>query len=197
MILGLALVLVATGCKHKGVGVTELPDRKYTTMPMGKMGGNDRGGSISDSTPPSSTPSSISTDPNDPTAHPQPTGDWTNLPHDTAALAAQTIHFDLDSATIKSSEESKLQAVADYLKGNANKWLEVHGHCDERGTEGYNDSLGERRALAAREALIGLGIGGERIRTISHGEKVPADPGHDESAWRQNRRDEFVVVSPQ
>jgi peptidoglycan-associated lipoprotein len=109
---------------------------------------------------------------------------------------AQTVHFDLDSTVLKSSEKAKVAVVADYLKANATEAVEVGGHCDERGTEEYNRSLGERRALAVREDLVGLGIAPDRIDTISYGEDKPVATGHDESAWRQNRRGEFILLTP-
>jgi peptidoglycan-associated lipoprotein len=204
LVLGLVLAVVASGCKKKAVGVTDLGDRKYTPVTVGKgtTGDEERGNRVPVAETPSGvTPSNpnpaVPLDPNDPKAHPQPVGDWKALPHDREALKNESVHFDLDSATIKSSEQSKLDAVAAYMKANPTKLLEIEGHCDERGTEGYNLSLGERRALAAREALIAAGIGGERMKTISYGESRPADPGTGESAWRANRRDEFVVVSPE
>ena len=69
----------------------------------------------------------------------------------------------------------------------------MDGHCDERGTEEYNRSLGERRALALREQLVGLGIDPALIDTVSYGKDRPVAPGHDESAWKQNRRGEFLL----
>jgi peptidoglycan-associated lipoprotein len=104
------------------------------------------------------------------------------------------VYFDYDSARIRPSEDSKLQAVAAYLKSNPGK-LVVEGHCDERGTAEFNRALGERRALAAREALVKQGADGSRITTISYGSDRPADVGHDEAAWSKNRRCEFVVVN--
>ena len=89
-----------------------------------------------------------------------------------------------------------MAAVADYLKANSGKAVRVEGNCDERGTEEYNRSLGERRALAVREELIRLGIDPTRVDTISYGKDRPAAPGHDESAWKQNRRDDFIILSP-
>jgi peptidoglycan-associated lipoprotein len=74
--------------------------------------------------------------------------------------------------------------------------LLVEGHCDERGTEEYNRSLGERRALALREALASQGVSPMRVTTRSFGEDRPAVPGNNESAYRQNRRGEFVVLTP-
>jgi peptidoglycan-associated lipoprotein len=74
--------------------------------------------------------------------------------------------------------------------------LLIEGHCDERGTEEYNRALGERRALALREALAKAGVSPDRIRTISYGKDRPVNPGHDESAWAQNRRGEFILLHP-
>jgi peptidoglycan-associated lipoprotein len=87
-----------------------------------------------------------------------------------------------------------LETVAAYLKANPGK-LVVEGHCDERGTAEYNRALGERRAIAARNELVKLGVDTGRVSTISYGKDRPADPGHDETAWGKNRRCEFVVVN--
>jgi len=100
--------------------------------------------------------------------------------------------FDYDSAQIRESERSKLEAVSDYLKNNRDVGGIIEGNCDERGSEEYTLAVGERRALAARAYLVGLGIDGARIQTKSYGEENPVDPGHDESAWSKNRRAEFV-----
>ena len=102
--------------------------------------------------------------------------------------------FEYDSARIKPSEASKLDAVAAFMKSNSGK-LVIEGHCDERGTAEYNRALGERRALAAREELGKLGVDSSRMSTISYGKDRPSDMGHDESAWAKNRRCEFVVVN--
>ena len=82
------------------------------------------------------------------------------------------------------------------LSANANDKLLIEGNCDERGTEEYNRALGERRALAAREALAKRGVSPERIRTISYGKDKPTDPGHDDAAWSKNRRADFVLLHP-
>ena len=104
------------------------------------------------------------------------------------------VYFDYDSARVKPSEMSKLEAVANALKANTKKLI-IEGHTDERGTAEYNRALGERRAGSAREALIRLGIDTSRISTVSYGKEKPADPGHDEAAGAKNRRDEFVITS--
>jgi peptidoglycan-associated lipoprotein len=115
---------------------------------------------------------------------------------DPAALAANTIHFAFDSAAIKQSEDANISAVASALSASPNDKLLIEGDCDERGTDEYNRALGERRALAAREALAKAGVSADRIRTLSNGKDKPVDPGHDESAWAKNRRDDFIVLHP-
>ncbi len=156
------------GCK-KGCGRKGSPT-EGTTDKTGSVGGGDMG-----------------------TVLPENKGGFAG-PQDRAALQAETVYFAYDSAAINPSEQSKLQAVADYLRSNSGTKLIIEGHCDERGTAEYNRALGERRALAAREALISLGVDGSNIQTISYGKERPADSGHDEAAWAKNRRDEFVVV---
>jgi peptidoglycan-associated lipoprotein len=116
---------------------------------------------------------------------------------DPNAFATATVYFDFDSSVVKSTEQPKADSVADQLKLKPDHKLLIDGHCDERGTEEYNRALGERRALALREHLIGRGIGGERIRTRSWGEDRPVDPGHNEEAWAKNRRGEFILLLPQ
>ena len=115
---------------------------------------------------------------------------------DRAALAPYTIHFSFDSAVIKNSEQANLSAVASALSANQSDKLLIEGNCDERGTEEYNRALGERRALAARQALAQAGISPDRIRTISYGKDKPVDPAHNEAAWAKNRRDDFVLLHP-
>ena len=110
-----------------------------------------------------------------------------------ASRELQTIYFDYDSAVLKPEAKTKIERGADWLKRNPNVNVRVEGHCDERGTNEYNLALGERRALAARRYLISLGISTDRIFTISYGEERVAVEGHDESAWKFNRRDEFKI----
>jgi len=115
-----------------------------------------------------------------------------NGPMDRSQFAAQTVYFEYDSAKIKPSEHSKLEPIATALKGS-NKKLIIEGHTDERGTAEYNRALGEKRAEAAREALISLGVAADRMTTVSFGKDRPVEPLHAETAWSKNRRAEFVV----
>ena len=104
--------------------------------------------------------------------------------------------FAFDSAKISSNEAAKLPAVAQYVKANPSKTLVIEGNCDERGTPEYNRALGERRAQAAREELVKLGVPASRTTTVSFGKDKPADPGHDDAAWAKDRRCEFVIAGP-
>ena len=108
----------------------------------------------------------------------------------------ENVFFDFDRARVAESERTKVELVADYMRGNPTVIIVVEGHCDARGSRDYNMALGERRALAVRAYLIGLGIDGARIHTKSYGEEMPVDPGHSEKTWRLNRRVEFVVYEP-
>jgi peptidoglycan-associated lipoprotein len=104
------------------------------------------------------------------------------------------IHFDYDSAAVKADDRSTLEEIATWSKANPDKKIVIEGNCDERGTREYNRALGQRRASAAREYLIKLGVAANSLSTISYGEEKPAEPAHDDSAWGKNRRDEFGII---
>ena len=114
---------------------------------------------------------------------------------DVLAVKFENVLFDYDSAQIKESDRAKIEAVADFLKKNAKTGALVEGNCDERGSAEYNMSLGERRALAVRAYLVGLGIDSAIIQTKSNGKEKPVAMGHDEAAWSLNRRAEFVLFN--
>jgi len=177
----LAFTLADTGCRnHRPVKVTPIPG-----SPSGQVGELGPGGTMA--------PGGQIQIGGGPTVNRE---EFENMDADRAALAAYTVHFAYDSAAVRKSEKANVQAVADALGRDASTKLLIEGHCDERGTEEYNRSLGERRALALRQALAKIGVDPSRIRTISYGKDKPADPGHDESAWLKNRRGEFVLLHP-
>lgn len=107
------------------------------------------------------------------------------------ARGLQTIYFAFDSYELQATARGILGDNAEKIRRVPGVIIQIEGHCDERGTQEYNLALGERRALAARSYLIKLGVSGDRIITISYGEEDPADPGHSEAAWSQNRRCKF------
>ncbi len=105
-----------------------------------------------------------------------------------------TVYFDYDRHQIRDDARPVLRSNAKAIQGNA-EWRTVtlEGHCDERGSEEYNLALGEKRANATKSYLVDLGVPAGQIVTVSFGESMPAVQGHDESAWRWNRRVEFRV----
>jgi len=118
------------------------------------------------------------------------------IPSADQPFTADTVYFEFDKATIKSSETHKLDSVASRMKQYRGKALRVEGHCDERGTEEYNRSLGDRRALAIREYLARAGMDSQMVDTVSYGEDRPKVQGHNDAAWSKNRRGEFVLLDP-
>ena len=183
----MAMSFAATGCKKKPTVITPLPygqtgrpvEQGPTGLPDDGKIKPDGGGvdGVGRPLPPDINPDAIN--------------------NDRAALAAHTVHFDYDSIAIRSSERSHVEAVATFMKGAApNVALLVEGHCDERGTEEYNRALGERRALALREALISSGADANRIVTRSYGKDRKISTGNDAASHAKNRRGEFVVLTP-
>ncbi len=107
----------------------------------------------------------------------------------------QTVYFDFDKANLKTDARAALDNNYQLLKEVPDAIIKMEGHCDERGTIEYNLLLGERRAHACMDYLIGLGIDPERLSVISYGKERPVDPGHNEDAWSKNRRCEFRIIS--
>jgi peptidoglycan-associated lipoprotein len=107
-------------------------------------------------------------------------------------LSKRVIYFDYDKDVVKAEFAALVQAHASYLSQNRNRKVRLEGHADERGSREYNMALGQRRADAVRKATSVLGVGNERMETISFGEDKPKSNGHDEAAWAQNRRVEIV-----
>jgi peptidoglycan-associated lipoprotein len=178
MALGLALTFVATGCHPENLQTIHGRNRPIPDV---------------NSMPP------IVANPIDSTTtmiELPPDRTHTNWPENPTALKEYSIHFTYYSSVVRAADKSKIASVADYLKNNPTVAVRVEGNCDERGTEGYNRSLAERRALAGREELVRLGIESGRVDTLSYGEDKPVNSGHNENAWRENRRDDFVVLTP-
>ncbi|MEO8383857.1 MAG: peptidoglycan-associated lipoprotein Pal [Betaproteobacteria bacterium] len=107
-------------------------------------------------------------------------------------LSKRVVYFDYDTDAVKSEYASLIQAHATYLSQNRNRKVRLEGHADERGSREYNMALGQRRSNAVRKAATALGVGMERVETISFGEDKPKATGHDEASWAQNRRVEIV-----
>ena len=193
--LALCALLATTGCKHGFNGkVTTLPG--HQPPPVVDTTGS---GTIP---PAGQMPPAENTTPIPNTGNNTPLGggntsdiNLDNYNQDRAALAAYTVHFKFDSAVVQDREQANVASVGQALTDPSLKLL-IEGHCDERGTEEYNRSLGERRALALREALGKVNLDPMRVKTISYGKDKPVDPGHDEAAWAKNRRGEFILLHP-
>jgi len=106
------------------------------------------------------------------------------------------IHFDFDRYDIRAGDAEILRANARWLQQHGDQLVLIEGHCDERGTNEYNQALGDRRAKATMNFLVGQGIKADRISTISYGEERPICTEHNESCWSQNRR-AHLLVKPQ
>jgi peptidoglycan-associated lipoprotein len=111
---------------------------------------------------------------------------------DADLLSERKIYFDFDRSEIKPEYSDILQAHAEYLVANPGTSIVVEGHCDERGTREYNIALGERRAHSVLQFLTLQGVSKDQVRTVSFGEERPDVEGHEESAWKWNRRAVFV-----
>ena len=116
--------------------------------------------------------------------------------HFEQTVGGQTIiYFDTDQSNIDATDQAALRTQAQYLQQYPNVSVTIEGHADERGTREYNLALGEQRATAARNFMVGLGIPASRITTLSYGKERPVALGSDESAWAQNRRAVTVVIN--
>jgi len=102
------------------------------------------------------------------------------------------VHFDYDSFELDETSRQILQENGQWLKDHATVRVEVEGHCDDRGTVEYNLALGAKRAAAAKNYLVALGIGRDRMTTISYGEELPLCQEETEECWARNRRAHFV-----
>jgi peptidoglycan-associated lipoprotein len=107
-------------------------------------------------------------------------------------LSKRSVYFDYDSNVVKDEFRGLIQAHTKYLIENKSARVRLEGNTDERGSREYNLALGQRRAEAVKKIMVVLGVPEARLETISFGEEKPKSPGHDESAWSQNRRTDIV-----
>jgi len=203
-VVGLLLVvglLVNAGCKiRKPVGLTKIPTMtpivKTLTVPGPAQplgGGNPLAGGNPGV---GGTGPTIVEIPQDPLNEALGNNFSGSDVEDRDTFLAQMVHFDYDSSAVRPSDLTKVEIVAQHMIQNPSHKLMIEGHCDERGTEDYNVSLGERRALSVVDELLRLGINQGRVRTTSYGEKVPMADGLGEQSFAQNRRGEFVLLKP-
>jgi peptidoglycan-associated lipoprotein len=110
------------------------------------------------------------------------------------ATIAVPVHFDFDKSNIRPGDADLLDQKAAILQANPGLTLQLAGNADERGSNEYNLALGNRRGASAKRYLTGKGIDAARLEVVSYGEERPVNPGHNEAAWAENRRDDFVVT---
>lgn len=189
VVLATILTVAATGCRKRPGYVTPIPPGRMGTPaapggsgPLGDGQGLGAGGGAG-----SEALGGVGM--GDP-------GNYAGWPEDAEKFRANIVYFAFDSSAIRDGESSKIAGVAEHLKANPTHAVRVEGHADERGTDEYNRALGERRALAIREQLIGAGVAATRVMTLSYGEDKPADSGRGDAAWAKNRRGEFILLTP-
>lgn len=181
VLMALCALLIITGCAKKAVEQTKEiapPQTGVTT---------EQPGSMQMETPKTGGES---------VAQPQTQGEdrKTTLEQQMASFEENDIYFDFDRFDLTPEARKTLADKARFLNTHPKMKIRIEGYSDERGTQEYNLALGERRAKAALDYLVFLGIGPERIATISYGEEKPLDPGHDETAWAKNRRAHFDIL---
>jgi peptidoglycan-associated lipoprotein len=119
--------------------------------------------------------------------------DSSTAPGDSEIVLQEDVFFEFDKATLTPEAREMLTINGKWLRMNSDIEIIIEGHCDERGTNGYNLALGDRRAESVKTFLVDLGIDRPRLTTISYGEERPLDRGQDESAWARNRRAHFLI----
>jgi peptidoglycan-associated lipoprotein len=153
---------------------------------------------------PETTPAPVST-PTVVTVEPVATPAPMPTPKDSDSIAGRSINelsgmlkpafFDYDKADIRGDSRDVLATNATWLKKYSSVQFTIEGHADERGTAQYNLALGDRRANAAKDYLVSLGVDASRVKTVSYGKERPFATGHDDDSWQKNRRAHFVVTA--
>jgi peptidoglycan-associated lipoprotein len=185
-----ALAVVVGACSHpKPVVAPALPSPAATPAPSPASGTQAPPGTLEVSSEPAVTPAGV----------PEAGVASSELPADVAAINQagylKDAFFDTDKAELRDDTRNVLAEDATWLKAHPSIKVLLEGHCDERNTAEYNLALGWRRANAAKDYLVSLGVAGDALATISYGEERPFATGHDEKAWELNRRVHFLVTA--
>ena len=187
-----ALAFAVTGCRYDDANQDALTDSQATVSDVATTDGDsmNAGKDIE-------TENAGGTDANAEEAN---LSDVTGVPFDQDPNYARCtdvdfapVYFGFDASQRAPAELTKIEAVAQHLQAKPNRVVIIEGNCDERGSNEYNLSLGELRAIAIRDYLVSLGIDAQRIQSKSYGEEKPAVAGQGEGAWSKNRRGEFAV----
>jgi peptidoglycan-associated lipoprotein len=189
--IGLVVAIVMSGCARRQKGAVATPQPAPTDT------------AVSDTAPPPVHPTPPPPRGDQPIVDNRPSSaaltdegiDARNLEELNRDSPLRPAFFPLDSSDLDADARTVVAANADILKRNPRWVISIEGHCDERGTAEYNLALGERRALAAKNYLLSLGIAETRVKTVSYGDEFPFDRGHTDDAWSRNRRAHFVISS--
>ncbi len=192
VLIPLTALLLASGCTGKKPPLTQ-PTTQVpapTPFPGADQPTNPNATSLERPPAPPPVPDSSAAVTSDPLAGKTPEEINSNSP-------LKPVFFAFDSDELDDDARAALTENAQVLKKYPGWVIAIEGHCDERGTAEYNLALGDRRALAARNYLLSLGIAAARVRTVSYGKEFPFDPGHAEASWAKNRRAQFMVTAKQ
>jgi len=194
MIVVVALTMGAACKKKPPVAQPTSPPPSSFPGAVSPSGGGSGSGPVRPPAPPADPSLTGGGVPKDPSVTTSPYAG--KSPDDINQMAPlRPVFFNYDSDELDDTAKKTLDENAEVLKQNAAWVITVEGHCDERGTAEYNLALGDRRALAAKNYLISLGISADRLRTVSYGKEFPFETGHDEKAFQQNRRAHFMVTA--
>jgi peptidoglycan-associated lipoprotein len=156
---------------------------------------------------PAPPPATKPENPPPPPPAPAPTPDTTRVPTEEELFQKMSLdelnakkplgdaYFSLDSSELNEEARGLLQKDADWMKKWTSTKVTVEGHCDSRGTSEYNLALGERRSTAVKGYLASLGVGSDRVQTVSKGKEQPVCTEENETCWHQNRRGHFIVTA--
>jgi len=169
------IVAALAGCSTTPSTEAPVDDRSAAGATGGSTGGAQTGGAAGGGVTGSATGSASN-----------PLRDPNNI------LSKRSVYFDYDSFVVKDEYRSLVEAHARYLQQNRNARATVQGNTDERGSREYNIALGQKRADSVKRMMTLLGASESQIETVSFGKEKPKNPGHDESAWAENRRDDIV-----
>jgi peptidoglycan-associated lipoprotein len=177
--LWIALIAAAlAGCSTTPTTEAPVDDRSTTGTTAPGSTGAETGGAASGSVTGSATGSAAR----------NPLRDPNNV------LSRRSIYFDYDSFVVKDDYRPLVEAHARYLQQNRNARVTVQGNTDERGSREYNIALGQKRADSVKRMMTLLGATESQIETVSFGKEKPRNPGHDEAAYAENRRDDILYA---
>jgi len=180
-VFGAFFIALLAGCSSSPQQTAPVEDRSPTTTPSTGDTGASTGAATGSGVTGTGTGASSAT-----------TGSTNPLRDPNSILSKRTVYFDYDSDAVRDEFRGMIEAHARYLQSNRNARITIQGNTDERGSREYNIALGQRRADAVRQLMRVLGATDQQIETVSFGEEKPHNPGHDESAWTENRRSDIV-----